>query len=860
MTSVTSKRRMTSCLFSITLAVLLFSFALLAQGNFGRILGSVKDSTGAVIPGATVSIIDKDRGLARTLTTDEAGLYNAPNLIPGTYLVRAELPGFKRLDRENVVVEVGSEIRVDLTIEPGQQGETVTVNEAIPLVDTTTGTLGGVLANAAINDMPLNGRNYQNLLNLIPGVMIQPGGSPWTQSTNNSRPDETVWMVDGVYNANYVDRRPIANMPSPFTDGATILPIDAIQEFHLEENPKAEYGGMLGAIVNVGIRSGTNSYHGTGYAFGRSDAWAARNYFNPAGPKQPTELEQFGGVVGGPIMKDRLFFFGGYEGLRSFVGNALGTLVPATGSLGGDPSHSMVDALNALQAGGVTPSPVSLKLMGCTLAAPYTCTGGFIQNAPANTTTYNSGFPNTNTSDNGVGKIDYRLNSQHSLSGMVFIGNYFGNGEDHPITASYWQNGNPIRTYTVTSNWIWTASSRLLNDFRFGFNNAKLALVPDDANLFANGKDYPLNTGITSNGGFPNLNITGFPGQVLGSWMGRPTNFSNPVFNFQDNLSYLRGKHGFKFGGEFAHIHADYNLNDTRGRIQFLGKQTPQFVDAAGKPNSTPLEDFFAGKPTRAFQLLGAAPLRVLNWTSTAAFFQDDWRIASKFMLNLGLRWSYVAPIKEANGLLGGFDPVRGLVQQGQPGFDGLFKRDYKNFSPRVGFNWDITGKGTTVLRGGSSVIYTMYTPAQWMQSNYQNFGGGAFHLVPTGACTVAVNPGTPCPSTFGGTITTANAVIPGSFLDWNNVVFPKGAVFSCTSAVRCNIVTVDPNLKYPYIVNWNFGVQHAFRNDLSLDISYVGNHGDRLSGRRDINMVDPVTGVRPYATQFPYLAFIDQT
>src|SRR5437879_172595 len=410
MTSVKLRCRMTTFVFSTTLIVLLFSIALLAQGNFGRILGSVKDSTGAVIPGATVSIIDKDRGLARTLTTDEAGVYNAPNLIPGTYLGRAELPGFKRLDRENVVVEVGSEIRVDLTIEPGQQGETVTVNEAIPLVDTTTGTLGGVLANAAINDMPLNGRNYQNLLNLIPGVMVQPGGSPWTQTTNNSRPDETVWMVDGIINANFVDYRPIAGMPSPFTDGATILPIDAIQEFHLEENPKAEYGWKTGAIVNVGIRSGTNSYHGSGYAFGRSDAWAARNFFNPAGPKQPTELEQFGGVVGGPIMKDRLFFFGGYEGLRSFVGNALGSLVPATGSLGGDAAHSMVDALNVLQARGVTPSPVSLKLFGCTPAAPYACTGGLMQNVPANTTTYNSGFPNTNTSDNGAGKIDYRLN------------------------------------------------------------------------------------------------------------------------------------------------------------------------------------------------------------------------------------------------------------------------------------------------------------------------------------------------------------------------------------------------------------------------------------------------------------------
>src|SRR5437660_3218484 len=444
MKTVTLKRarfRTTMCL-GTTLVLLLFSFALFGQGNFGRILGRVTDPTGAVLPGATINILDTQRGLARTMTTDEAGQYNAPALNPGKYTVRVEFPGFKTLDRENVVVEVGQEIRVDLTIEPGQQSETVTVNEAIPLVDTTSGTLGGVLANAAINDMPLNGRNYQNLLNLIPGVMVQPGGSPWTQTTNNSRPDETVWMVDGIINANFVDYRPIAGMPSPFTDGATILPIDAIQEFHLEETPKAEYGWNTGAIVNVGIRSGTTSYHGSGYAFGRSDAWAARNFFNPAGPKQPTELEQFGGVVGGPIMKDRLFFFGGYEGLRSFVGNALGSLVPATGSLGGDPSHSMVDALNLLQARGVTPSPVSLKLMGCTLAPPYTCTGGLMQNAPANTTTYNSGFPNTNTSDNGVGKIDYRLNSRHSLNGMVFIGNYFGNGEDHPITASYWQYGD----------------------------------------------------------------------------------------------------------------------------------------------------------------------------------------------------------------------------------------------------------------------------------------------------------------------------------------------------------------------------------------------------------------------------------
>src|SRR6202521_5931654 len=277
-----------------TLGVLLFSVSLFAQGNFGRILGTVSDQSGAVIPGATVSVIDTQRGLARTLTTDAAGEYNAPTLIPGTYTVRVEAKGFKRLDRENVLIEVNKEVRIDLTPQPGEQAQTVTVTEAVPLVDTASSTLGGALSNAEVNDLPLNGRNYQNLLALRPGVMIQPGGSPWTQSTNNVRPEETVWMMDGVINANFFDNRSIANMGSPFTDMATILPVDAIQAFNVEENPKAEYGWKPGAVVNVGVRSGTNSLHGSAYAFGRDVDWGARNLFNsPPAAKVPVELEQY---------------------------------------------------------------------------------------------------------------------------------------------------------------------------------------------------------------------------------------------------------------------------------------------------------------------------------------------------------------------------------------------------------------------------------------------------------------------------------------------------------------------------------------------------------------------------------------
>src|SRR6266849_5016006 len=265
-----------------TVGVLLFSLSLFSQGSVGRILGIVTDQTGGVIAAATVTIIDKDRGVARTLTTDAPGEYNAPTLIPGTYTVSVDATGFKRVDRQNVVLVVGQEVRVDVTIQPGEQTQTITVTEAIPLVETTNATLGGTLNNTDINDMPLNGRNYQNLLSLRPGIVVQPGGSPWSQSTNNIRPDETAWMLDGVINANFADARPVTNMPSPLTDGATILPIDAIQEFNLEENAKAEYGWKPGAVVNVGIRSGTNTLHGSAYAFGRNGSWAARNFFNPA--------------------------------------------------------------------------------------------------------------------------------------------------------------------------------------------------------------------------------------------------------------------------------------------------------------------------------------------------------------------------------------------------------------------------------------------------------------------------------------------------------------------------------------------------------------------------------------------------
>ena len=918
-----------------TIGVLLLCLPMFSQGNFGRIMGTVTDQSGGVIANATVSVVDTDRNVSRTLSTDDAGEYNAPNLVPSTYTVRAEAKGFKKIERVGVELGVGKEIRVDLVVQPGQQEQTVTVTESIPLVETTNATLGGTLNNADIQDMPLNGRNYQNLLSLRPGVTTYAGGSPWTQSTNNSRPDESVWMLDGVLNVNLYDYRPISGMPSPFTDGATILPVDAIQEFNLMENPKAEYGWRPGAVVNVGIKSGTNTLHGSAYGFYRSAAWDARNFYNTdevggtclQNPlpvvcnKLPTYLKQFGGVVGGPIKKDKLFFFGGYEGLRSFVGNAFPATVPATGA-GLGVKSSMVDALNGLQAAhllnpGTVPaiSPVSMDIFGCSPSgATFTCTGGLIQNAPSTTTGYNSGFPNINKSNNGIGKMDYRLNDKHTINGMVLVGDYLGDGEDHPVVNNSFKNGDPIRTYTVSADWVWTPNSRLVNDARFGFDKVSFSLVSDDQNVFADGtgglctasgcggKGYPLNTGITSVGGFPTITIAKFA--PLGAWRGRPVQFVNPYYDFQDSVSYLAGKHSFKFGVEYTHIEAFINLHDTRGRFDFLkaggqafnlpipcpaGKNPPCFN------TSSALEDFFAGTPTDATQLVGTTA-RDLNWKNIAGFVQDDWRITPKLIVNLGLRYSYVSPIKDASGLLGTFNPSLGMVQQGQPSVgDTLWKSDYKDFSPRAGFAWDLSGRGTTVVRGGVSRIYSIFTPAQFMQSPFQNFKNGTFAAVPTGGCTVAFVPPQTCAgqggTTFGGSIALGTAFLPGTAVNWNGVALPLGAGVSCTGTSTCDLTTVNQNLRTPNMTNWSLGITHAITNNLSLEVSYVGNHGSNMTGFVDLNQAPLGAGyclnaltpqqladacnpakpnfmkagpaeqeARPFINAFPYLRYVNMT
>jgi len=847
---------------AVSLLLLLICLPAFPQAELGRITGSISDQTGAVIPGAAVTVTDVQRGESKTLTTDSAGVYFASSLLPGAYIVRVEFKGFKTIERQNVIVETGQEIRVDAVLQAGESVEKITVVEAVQLVNTADAVLGGTISNANIVDLPLNGRDYQQLLTIRPGVVAYAGGGSWTQSTNGVRPDANNWLVDGQLNADPSNGRSVIGVQSPLTDAATLLPVDAIQEFNTQITPKAEIGWKPGATVNVGIKSGTNQLHGTAYAFGRDGDWDARNYFNPSpNPIPPLHLTQWGATVGGPILKDKLFFFGAFETYENLLGVPLTISAPETISAGGDVTNSIPDALAALKAKGVPISAVSTSLLNLFPANPSTGTA------------VNTAFSNTNTSYNGIGKINYRINERHTISGFLFWSNYLGVGEDRTYVNSAFLTSVPVQTQANNYNWIYTPNGAWVNEFRFGFNRSRQGTLNGDLSKPATA--YGLNTGVTSplSGGLPVIRIAGFT--QLGGFSNNPNVLGpNPFYRLTDQVSYFHGKHAFKFGVEFAR--ADFDSQGTggsRGELDFTGGQTFS--------GSTALEDFLAGMPTVGKLAFGSAPQRTLRRWQYAAFAQDDWRISPRVTLNLGVRYEYVQPPKELNGLIANFDPTSptGLVQQGH-GIGSVFNGDHLDFAPRLGVAWDVTGKGTTVVRAGYSIQY------ETVNMNYNTSGLTA---LPTGALLNGV-PGS-------GTIARTTINYTGSQLAYplapgaSATIFPSATV-ACSTASPCNAFWTSQNLKEPFVSNWNVSLQRTLTANLMLEVAYVGNHGSRLMGLIDANAppigsawclnsnitaaqlavgcpstIDPTNpngaleqAARPYYDKFPYLRYILKT
>src|ERR1700733_1953826 len=864
-----------------TFLFLFFAMSLpgLAQSTAGRVLGSVSDPSGAAVTGASVIATDVERGTSRTLTTDQAGEYVAADLAPGTYKIHVEAKGFKSVERPNVVIEVATDVRADFALQTGNVSEVVTVTEDVALLNTTSATLGGTLSNKEINDLPLNGRNYENLLQLRPGVMRYPGGGFSTTSTDGLRAEDNAYFIDGLFNSEPFSGQGIINGAGIAGDSATILPIDAIQEFNVQENAPAEYGWKPGAVINVGLKSGTNSLHGTAFAFGRDgDALDARNYFNadPAA-KTPRTLEQFGGSFGGAIIKDKAFFFGAYEGQRYDVGNNYSVSTPTTvglptpptptcTSVAGDCANSIPNAIADLLANHVPISHASQLISGCTVsgAGAVSCNGtGFPLN---NTQSINvvQGFPNNVGVDNVIAKVDYTLNQNNSISGMYFFGNNSGTVEDFPELQSKWRSDIHTRAQVVGGTWIWTPNAQWVNEARGGYNRLYQPTLPGDLNTPASA--YGLNTGVSGpdTGGLPRIGFAGAFVPGLGAFKWPKFQGPDSITQFIDHVSRTVGKHAFKFGGEVHRNEVTGGaFGNARGSITFLGG-----VAIPTGAGSTALEDFFAGDPFKASVQVGDPRRQINNW-AYGAFLQDDWRATKSLTFNLGLRYEYSTVMKEAHNLLGNFDPhsKTGLIQAGMNGVSGPYNPDHTNFAPRFGVAWDVTGKGNTVLRGGASLVYETINWEALLAFN------NAFGLnnVPTGGIIDGAG------NTAGGTITAGNLSIPPVMPQWDSGVPIYGANVSTSTlncfASPCPIMSVDRNLTTPYVWDWTLNLQHAFSPNLSLEVAYVGNHGGNLTGIRDINqppvgtdyssacVTDPNCDqdARPYNGKFPYLSNIFQ-
>jgi hypothetical protein len=829
-----TRLRILILLFVIAVWLLPSSFA---QTSQGQISGRVTDSSGGVLPGVKVTIENLGTQARRVLETNQAGDYVAPGLDAGVYSVKVEAKSFKTVIRDHVQIEVGLEVRADFQLTPGEVTQTVEVTTEAPLTDTTDSTLNGVLSNKAINELPVQGRDFQNLLTLHPGVQRTPGGGFQSITSNGNRPDDNNFYIDGADDMDVYYGESVMNDAGIEGTPASLLPLDSIQEFNTQESPEADYGVKPGVVLNIGIKSGTNDIHGSAYYYHRNSAFDARNFFNNAGsPVSALLMHEFGASIGGPIKKDKWFYFFNYEGLRDKVGNPFVadspvtvSLVPVAGQLpSGTPADfSIVDALAGCSP---TCSPLSQHLSGLFLPNP-----GFTQNQ-TDPAAIDFDFNNTNRNDNLVAKTDYILNQHNTLSARFIYANTSEIEEDTvPIRPEWRSTASPI-TQVLGADWTWTPNSQWVNQARFSYNYFWEAILPLDHNVNPL-TGYGINTGVTDPRlfGFPRIGLGG-NFDFMGGNSGWPLETTpSRTENFSDTASFTKGKHTLRFGGDFRYGSVNYfRATEGRGRVDFDS-----------------LEDFAAGNVEKWEKLFGD-PQRNVSLKSVGFFIQDEFRIRPRITINMGLRYDITAPISDSHDQLANFVPTGpnpGIIQVGK-GISSPYPTRYNNVSPRLGVAWDIFGTGKTVLRAGGGIIFEQPSIRTFM------FSGGGLNLNPT-AASLGVTPGNGNITNFLDISDNPNLVNWPSAANPNpGVIFPSGVGpgSGCTapfapgnvsppevSGNPCSIFATT-HLRTPYVANWNVNIQQAVSRDATLQVAYVANRGIDLYGNIDENQ--PITSI----------------
>jgi len=786
-----------------------------AQSFRGSIRGEITDAHGLHIAGAKVVARNLGTSESREVTADAEGEYRFLELPAGEYEISAVAPGLEEARIGRVRVDVGVETIANLALGKAKAiTETVEVLATVPLLEASNTTLSQVVERQLVQELPLNGRDFGKLVALTPGVTVEGSGVAGTEkgfgqfNISGNRDRSNNYTLDGTDNNDPWFNNSALNQVGITGAPATLLPLDAIQEFNLQSQFSAEYGRNSGSIVNIVTRSGSNTFHGSLYEYNRNSAFDARNYFNTKpDPQSHFNNNNFGGSLGGPIFKDKTFFFLAYEGQRERVGSDFALLVPTAAEV---TQAEQGAALNtAIIPNGVNPALV--KILNIYMPT---------------TTNPNNLLPvsvsDKNDNDNFIVKVDHRFNDVHS----VVVRYAFGNDDQVFPLGSLGGTGSgsrlgpfaqvsPTRVQVVSASWLSVLSPSVFNEVRFGYSRFRNHFDSADGHVDPQSQfGIDFGTGRT---GLPEINFHGLLDNLGATSFGIPRGRLSQTYQILDDFTWTRGRHTWKFGGEYRRAAVDFsNDNFTRGNFAFDEFLAPGVLGGSSDPIVNVLINYFLGQEG-GFALTGNTA-RSLATNGFSFFAKDDIRVNAKLTVNAGLRWEYFGPVSEAHNLLSNLLSPTGLLQMvGTPGLPHAYNRDLNNFGPRLGFAWNVMPK--TVIRSAYGVYYD-YIPMHLMQANFTNSAG------------IGANPIGP------------QAVVP---LNYNQDAYDgttTGPVFTPVvgAPVQPDIFVTDHDLRTPYVQSWNLNVQREVTSTFAFEAGYVGSKGTKLVRLYDLNQ----NGINP--------------
>jgi hypothetical protein len=864
-------------LFSMTKVCVALSLCVLAAASYaqfdnGSMVGTIKDSSGAAIAGATVTITNTGTAIATQAKSNASGDYDVPSLKVGTYDVAASASGFSDAVAKNISVSVGGRQRIDLTLAVGGATTSVEVSDVALQVETENSQRDQTVTNYQTEGLPLVSRNYSDLLGLIPGSRQAPTAA--TTSSINSLVRAGSYNVNGLrsmfnnFLLDGLDNNAYGESNQGFDNQIIAVPPDSVAQFSVvTNNESAEFGRSAGATVNVASQSGTNKFHGTIYEFIRNTDLNAAGFIKPtltsfAGTvpfKKPTfNRNQFGFNFGGPIIKDKLFFFVDYEGFRQVLKPlSVGTL-PTQNELNGilvvpvkNATTGVVYPANtAIPAGAI--NPLSAQIINYFKQIPGLPVSGSASTGLASND-YAVQVPFTDNADKGDLRLDYQQNP--SSSWFLRISDRKEDGKNYPSI--------PIPLDGQTNGRIYVLDQQIAlgHTHLFGSNKvleARVGLSKTKAGKF----NYSIgNTafsipGLPSNpivaGGLPSIGITNFTG--FGRQSTNPQ-WQNPsLLDPKVNFTWVKGKHTIKLGYEYEHVWMAVNDNNPLyGAWSYQGG----FSNAGGTTVAdTYWADFLFGT-TNAYQLANFFVVH-LRQTDDSAYVQDDWKVTPKLTLNLGVRWEYGSPYSEQNNNISNFDPgtqtllttTPGAVATGAAGngitaFSGsgvyghtLINPDLKDFGPRVGFAYAMDTK--TSVRGGYGISYAHYTRA----GSGDILGINAPQAQFASVTQIVPSTTNKCVTPLPAQIIATGSTTPSCYATADQG-FPTGLVTSFNKATD-NITYVNKNRKDSYVESYYLSIQRQLLKNSLVDIAYVGNHGVKLEGFLNTNQENPALGADP--------------